>query len=88
MKEKKTIIILKFIFLSSITFYFLLSLIKSDLSYSKLTEDIMKDINNYKYAIQINKTHFSCDEGNNILDIIKLNDDFCDCADGADENSN
>ena len=45
MKEKKTIIILKFIFLSSITFYFLLSLIKSDLSYSKLTEDIMKDIN-------------------------------------------
>jgi len=34
-----------------------------------------------------NKTHFSCDNGKNFFHFSKLNDDFCDCADGADESS-
>jgi hypothetical protein len=40
------------------------------------------------YINMINKTHFDCDQGKNILHINKFNDDFCDCQDGRDENSN
>ena len=53
----------------------------------RLNKDILKEFNNYKPAIFLNSTHFSCDEGSNILSSKKFNDDFCDCQDGADENS-
>ncbi len=36
---------------------------------------------------QINETHFECDKGKNILEVRKINDDFCDCSDGSDETS-
>lgn len=39
------------------------------------------------YMKQINHTHFSCDDGNNIQPIKHFNDDYCDCEDGSDENS-
>ena len=61
---------------------------KCDISISKLSKDILKDFNNYKVANFINNTHFSCDNGENILELEKFNDDFCDCLDGSDENSN
>jgi len=35
---------------------------------------------------QINKTHFSCDNEQNIFPMCKFNDDYCDCIDGSDEN--
>jgi len=62
-------------------------IIKCDISISKLNKDLLKDFENYKLANFINKTHFSCDNGNNILTLDKFNDDFCDCQDGSDENS-
>ena len=34
----------------------------------------------------INSTHFSCDNQNKILSLEKLNDNYCDCEDGSDEN--
>jgi hypothetical protein len=40
------------------------------------------------YIKLLNKTHFSCDDEKNILNINKFNDDYCDCLDGSDENSN
>lgn len=49
---------------------------------------MLKEFENYKVAIVLNDTHFSCDDGENILDLDKFNDDFCDCRDGSDENSN
>lgn len=58
-----------------------------DISISKLSKDVLKDFESYKTANFINKTHFSCDEGTNILPLDKFNDDFCDCIDGSDENS-
>ena len=59
-----------------------------DVTISKLNKDVLKDFENYKVAIFLNETHFSCDHGENILDLDKFNDDFCDCKDGSDENSN
>jgi len=58
-----------------------------DISISKLNKDVLKDFDNYKVAIFLNYTHFSCDNGQNVLDLPKFNDDFCDCKDGSDENS-
>lgn len=43
--------------------------------------------NDVIYPVLLNKTHFSCDSGNKLLSMNKINDDYCDCADGADENS-
>ena len=38
------------------------------------------------YLKVYNKTHYICDE-KKILSIKQINDDYCDCEDGADENS-
>jgi len=59
-----------------------------DTSISKLNIDVLKDFENYKTINHLNSTHFSCDNGERILDIDRFNDDFCDCKDGSDENSN
>lgn len=59
-----------------------------DISISKLNKDVLKDFEMLKLATFLNDTHFSCDNGENILDLDKFNDDFCDCKDGSDENSN
>jgi hypothetical protein len=59
-----------------------------DVSISKLKKDVLKEFENYKVAMVLNDSHFSCDDGENILDLDKFNDDFCDCRDGSDENSN
>ncbi len=44
--------------------------------------------NHISYIKTLNKTHFYCDNEQKILSINKFNDDFCDCNDGSDENSN
>ena len=36
---------------------------------------------------KINETHFECDNGAKILEVHKINDDYCDCIDGSDETS-
>jgi len=59
-----------------------------DVSISKLKKDVLRDFDNHKVAVIVNDTHFICDDGKNILDVDKFNDDFCDCKDGSDENSN
>ena len=41
---------------------------------------------NQIYINGINTTHFSCDNGKKILSFEKLNDNYCDCEDGSDEN--
>ncbi len=66
----------------------IINLIICDVSISKLNKDVLKDFENLKIALFLNETHFSCDKGQNILDMNKFNDDFCDCKDGSDENSN
>lgn len=43
--------------------------------------------NSMNYIKILNKTHFSCDDEENILHLSKFNDDYCDCIDGSDENS-
>lgn len=89
MKVEKKSLLQKMI--KNLIFVFLLNLIfvfHCDTSISKLTIDVLKDFENYKTANLLNSTHFSCDNGERILDIEKFNDDFCDCKDGSDENSN
>lgn len=76
------------ILLSKIVFLLLISFSISHISISKLNKDILREFNNYKPAIFHNSTNFSCDNGSNNLTADKFNDDFCDCEDGADENSN
>ncbi len=73
--------------ISIILILYVFVLINCDVTISKLNKDVLKDFENYKIAHFINKTHFSCDDGNNILHLNKFNDDFCDCKDGSDENS-
>ena len=41
---------------------------------------------NQIYINKINSTHFSCDQEKKILSLDKLNDNYCDCEDGSDEN--
>ena len=41
---------------------------------------------NHIYINTINSTHFSCDNNKKILSFEKLNDNYCDCEDGSDEN--
>ena len=72
---------------SFIIFFIFISNSLCDLSISKLNKDILSEFNYYKPANFLNTTHFSCDNGTNIFPAIKFNDDFCDCIDGADENS-
>ena len=71
----------------AIIFLYFTSNCLCEISISKLNQDILSEFNYYKPAIFLNSTHFSCDEGSNIFEIKKFNDDFCDCIDGADENS-
>ncbi len=61
------------------TFKFLLKIIYLVFIYSHRIQ--------YTSFIQLNQTHFKCDEGKNILELSKVNDDYCDCADGTDESS-
>lgn len=78
------------ILIKNFAILFVLNIIFSiicDVSISKLKKDVLRDFENYKVAIILNDTHFSCDDGENILDLDKFNDDFCDCKDGSDENS-
>lgn len=65
-----------------------ISTCSSDLSISKINKDILIDFEKHHPAKILNSTHFSCDNGTNILNLKNFNDDFCDCQDGADENSN
>lgn len=90
MKENTNKNFLK-ILMNKLVILFLFNIIFSiicDVSISKLNKDVLKDFENYKVANFLNDTHFSCDNGEIILDIDKFNDDFCDCNDGSDENSN
>ena len=41
---------------------------------------------NQTFINKINSTHFSCDNGDVVLPLSSLNDDYCDCNDGSDEN--
>ena len=45
------------------------------------------DISKQTYIKTINSTHFSCDNGQKILSLEKVNDNYCDCDDGSDENT-
>ena len=45
-----------------------------------------KDGVNQIYINTINSSHFSCDNNKKILSFEKLNDNYCDCEDGSDEN--
>ena len=72
---------------SMIIFIIFITYSLCDLSISKLNKDILSEFNYYKSANFLNATHFSCDNGTNIFPAKKFNDDFCDCMDGADENS-
>lgn len=85
MKEIKILItkdLFKFILFLTIQIVF------SNFSISRLNKDILGEFNNLKKLEVVNITHFSCDNGENILSKNKVNDDFCDCVDGTDENSN
>lgn len=76
--------------------FLLFKLTLSFISKSKIDESKNLGINNifendYNsnqiYIKKINSTHFSCDNNQKILSLEKLNDDYCDCQDGSDENT-
>lgn len=51
---------------------------------------LLKQIFTYSDIIhlqKLNDTHFACDGNLTVLDLSKINDDYCDCEDGSDENS-
>lgn len=94
MKEKNKNILMNFkinffsaLLIWLIALYTIMSETRCYIALSKVTKDLLKDLHEYDFAKIFNSTHFSCDKGNKILDMGKLNDDFCDCQDGSDENS-
>ena len=75
-----------FFILIQLSFSFIFKSTKKESSYNP-ESPLQKDFNSSQiYINKINSTHFSCDNNTKIYPIEKLNDDFCDCEDGSDEN--
>ena len=75
-----------FIFLIQLSLSFIFKKNNREISYNP-DSPIRKDFDSSQVFINmINSTHFSCDKNTKILPKEKLNDDFCDCEDGSDEN--